>query len=198
MRIRLYRCAIAALRSFTLALVSSAAAVAQQQSFVLEPAKTTVSFSLDATLHTVHGTFKATGGNVVFDPISGVASGSIFVDATSGDTGNGMRDHKMYKEVLESDTFPEIRFLPTRITGMVANGSTLRMEGILRIHGADHPITMSVPLEMNGDEILSAKLHFQVPYVAWGMKNPSTLILRVGKEVDVEVVAAGRVQKQPN
>ena len=195
MRIRLQRGAIAALSVFIPALSYSLSAVAQQQLFVLDPAKSTVSFSLDAALHMVHGTFKATGGNILFDPTSGTASGSIVVDATSGDSGNGMRDHKMHKEVLESETYPEIKFSATRIAGSIANGSTLQMEGIFRIHGADHQINVSVPLEMNGAEVLSATLHFRIPYVAWGMKNPSTLILRVSKEVEVEVVAAGRLQK---
>ena len=103
MRIR-PRCPVrAGLAFLSLVLFSPSLAAAQQQSFVLDPRKTTIALTLDAPLHAVHGTFRATRGNILFDPASGAASGSIVVDATSGDTGNSTRDHKMHKEVLESD-----------------------------------------------------------------------------------------------
>jgi hypothetical protein len=38
------------------------------------------------------------------------------VDATSGDTGNTGRDHKMHQEILESQRYPEIIFTPTRMS----------------------------------------------------------------------------------
>lgn len=197
MRIR-PRCRVrAGLAFLSLVLVSSSLAAAQQQSFVLDPQKTTIALTLDASLHAVHGTFRATRGNILVDPASGAASRWIVVDATSGDTGNSTRDHKMHKEVLESDRFPEISFSIARITGTVANGSTVRAEGSFHIHGDDHPITLSAPIEIHGD-VLASKLEFQIPYVAWGMKNPSTFVLRVSKEVDMEVVAVGRLEKQPN
>jgi len=91
---------------FSLLLVSSSLAVAQLQSFALDPRKTTIAVTLSASPHAVHRTFRATRGNILFDPASGTSSGSIVVDATSGDTGNSTQDHKMHKEVLESDRFP--------------------------------------------------------------------------------------------
>lgn len=165
---------------------------AQEQVFELDSSVTTVDMTLGDVLHTVHGTFKAKSGMIRFDSNSGAASGSFVVDATSGDTGNGTRDRKMHKEILESSAFPEIAFSPTKITGAVANGSTVQVEGIFRIHGADHPMALTVPIARNGDT-LTAKFHFVVPYVAWGMKNPSTFLLRVGKEVDIDVTAVGRL-----
>jgi polyisoprenoid-binding protein YceI len=165
---------------------------AQEQSFELNPASTAVRFRLDDVLHTVRGTFKAKGGDIHFDPGSGTASGSFVVDATSGESGNSTRDHKMHKEILESGKFPEITFSPTKIVGSLANGSSLQVEGVFHIHGADHPLMLTVPIVMNHDE-LTAQFHFVVPYVAWGMKNPSTLFLRVSKEVNIDVTAVGRL-----
>ena len=34
---------------------------------------------------------------------------------------------------------------------------------------------------------------FALPYVSWGMKNPSTFVLRVDEKVAIEIHAAGRV-----
>jgi polyisoprenoid-binding protein YceI len=169
------------------------AASAQQQSFELDPAKTTVTFTLDATLHTVHGTFKAKEGNLRFDPKSGEAGGKIVVDAKSAETGNSGRDNKMHKEVLESEKYEEISFSPTHISGTVSPGSTIELQGTFHIHGGDHPLHISVPLEMKGEEVV-AKLHFVVPYVEWGMKNPSTLVLRVSKDVSIDIVATGHLR----
>ena len=97
--------------------VASVSALSQQIDLKLDPAKTSVKFSLDAALHTVHGTFQVKPGALQFDPASGQISGAILVDAKSGVTGNGMRDRKMHKDVLESERYPEISFLPDRIDG---------------------------------------------------------------------------------
>ena len=175
-----------------LGLLLAGPLAAQPRFFDLDPATTTVSMTLGDVLHTVHGTFKSKSGQIRFDSTSGTASGSVVVDATSGDTGNDSRDRKMHKEILESGKFPEIRFSPTKITGSVANGSSVEVEGVFHIHGADHPLRLTVPITLNGDQLM-AKFHFVVPYVEWGMKNPSTFLLRVGKEVDIDVAAVGRL-----
>jgi hypothetical protein len=61
---------------------------AQESVFILDPAKSTVEFTLGASLHTVHGTFKVKSGEIHFDPAKGTASGAIVVDALSGESGN--------------------------------------------------------------------------------------------------------------
>jgi hypothetical protein len=40
---------------------------------------------------------------------------------------------------------------------------------------------------------LTAKTHFTVPYVKWGLKDPSIIILKVAKEVDIDLTLVGRV-----
>jgi len=114
---RISRCLVGL---FAVALLTAAAALAQT-SLQLDPAKTTVHFTLDAALHSVHGTFQAKPGTLQLDPAAGQVSGEILVDAKSGETGNGMRDRKMHNEVLESANYPDISFRPDRIAGTVAN-----------------------------------------------------------------------------
>jgi polyisoprenoid-binding protein YceI len=180
----------------TLPLLVGAAVSAHSQQTVLQldPARTAVSFTLDATLHSVHGTFHAKPSAVEFDPASGLLSGEILVDAKSGETGNGMRDRKMHKDVLESDVYPAISFRPDRVEGKVAlpGKSSVQVHGMFRIHGADREMTVPAEVELFPDS-WTASVHFTIPYAKWGMKNPSTFFLRVSDSVEIDVVTAGSV-----
>ena len=49
-------------------------------------------------------------------------------------------------------------------------------------------------VEASGDE-LSAETAFEIPYVEWGMKDPSFLFLRVAKVVEVKVSATGSLSR---
>jgi len=190
-------------RWLSVALLLSALSVgaetlrAQDTTLELDPANTQIAFTLAATLHTVHGTFKLKGGTIHFNPATGSASGIVVVDATSGDTGNKGRDHKMHQEVLESQRYPEITFTPTKLSGKVElqGDSTVEVDGAFRLHGADHPITLILPVQTKGNT-LSVRTHIVIPYVAWGLKNPSTFLLHVGDKVEVDVTAAAKVIPQ--
>jgi polyisoprenoid-binding protein YceI len=167
---------------------------AQETTLVVDPAKTTVSFALEATLHTVHGTFRLKGGVIQFNSATGAASGAVTVDATSGETGNGRRDRNMHKDVLQSARYPEIAFTPTRVTGsLVAQGeSNVTVDGVLRLRGVDHAITLPFKVQTSDGE-LRATTQFTVPYVAWGLKNPSSFWLRVAEKVGVSIAAEGKL-----
>jgi len=179
-----------------LLITVAASATAQQTTFELDPAKTSVKFTLDAALHTVHGTFQVQRSTLQLDPASGHVSGGVIVDAKSGATGNGMRDRKMHKDVIESEAYPEISFRPDLIAGALANTgkSSVRVHGVFRIHGVDREITVPAEIEMS-PSAWSATVHFTVPYAKWGMKNPSTLFLRVSDSVEIELVAAGAITR---
>lgn len=165
-----------------------------QESLNLDPTRTTVKFTLADVLHTVHGTFQLKHGALQFDPSSGKISGEITVDAQSGQSGSGARDRKMHKEVLESQRYPEISFRPDRIVGMVADhgSSSVQVHGIFRIHGADREITVPAQVEMLSDH-WTANVHFNIPYEKWGMKNPSTLFLRVSDTVEIDLSGSGSI-----
>jgi polyisoprenoid-binding protein YceI len=182
----------AALSSLLLAFAVSAAA--QDTAFQLDPAQTSVKFTVGDVLHTVRGTFQLKRGSLELEPASGKISGEIVVDAGSGNSGSGMRDRKMNKEVLESNRYPEITFHPDRIEGAVSNQgkSSVRVHGMFNIHGVDREITVPAEVEMSANH-WTATVHFTVPYAKWGMKNPSTLFLRVNDSVEIDLTAAGNV-----
>ena len=168
-------------------------ATAQDAAYQLDPAQTAVKFTLGDVLHTVHGTFKLKQGDLQIEA-DGKVSGQIVVDATSGESGSGARDRKMHKEVLESSQYPEITFRPDRIEGPVAPSgkSSVMVHGVFNIHGADREITVPAQVERTSDH-WAATVHFTIPYEKWGMKNPSTLFLRVSDSVEIDLVAAGSV-----
>jgi polyisoprenoid-binding protein YceI len=161
--------------------------------FNIDPANSTVQFTLGALLHTVHGTFGIKSGAVRFDPNSGKASGQISVDVRSGNTGEGTRDRQMHANVLESERFPDAVFSPDRINGRLASSgaSDVEVHGLLRIHGRDHEMTIPVRVQMQNASV-TARAKFTVPYVSWGMRDPSTFVLQVAKSVDVDVTLEGR------
>jgi polyisoprenoid-binding protein YceI len=169
---------------------------AQEMRLELDPANTRIEFTLAATLHIVHGTFTLKRGTIQFNPSTGSASGRVVVDATSGNSGNKGRDHKMHQEILESERFPEITFTPTRLSGKVDlhGDSTVQVDGTFRLHGTDHPVTLNLPVLAKGSTI-TAGAHFIIPYIAWGLKNPSTFVLHVNDKVEVNLTAVGKLQQ---
>jgi len=182
--------------AITVLWLAGAVALAQPHEVDLNfvPAKTTVNFTLGDVLHTVHGSFDVKHGAVHFDPATNNVSGEILVDATSGHSGSDGRDKKMHKEVLESGRYSDIVFRPDRLEGQVAalGDSTVQVHGMFTIHGAEHEITIPVRVEMAPGR-WTATSRFTVPYVKWGMKNPSTFVLRVDQSVGIDIQASGDI-----
>lgn len=171
---------------------------AEEQVLRLDAGLTKVDFTLDATLHAADGTLGCTSGEVRFDLATGAASGRLVFDATSTQTGHEGRDRKMHEEVLESARFPEIVFTPAKIDKRVddmGNGD-VRLTGTLAIHGADHPFTIAARVRRNGDKV-SATGSFDIPYVAWGMNDPSVFVLRVAKVIKVRFSTVGTLTAAP-
>jgi polyisoprenoid-binding protein YceI len=183
----------------TLVIVGAQLAQAQNKGLkiLLDPAQTEIHWKLNGGLHTTHGTFKLKSGEFLFDPVTGVAEGEILVDATTGESGNAARDKRMQDEVLESNRYPAIFFHPTRMKGAFKTQEgtqELKGEGTFNIHGADHPLELPLKVQV-GAGAVTASTQFTVPYVDWGMKNPSRFMLKVSKQVEIEVVAKGTIKQ---
>ena len=165
---------------------------AQEVSLKLDPAKTAIQWSLPGNVHTVHGTFLLKRGTLQFDCSTGKAQGELVVDMLSGQSGNGSRDKKMHKEILETPKFAEAIFVPNRVEGQwaVTGPSKLTFQGTLKLKDADHPLKLETLVEKAG-QAYTAETRFMVPYVEWGMKNPSFFAFRVEDKVSVEIHATG-------
>ncbi len=176
---------------FTLfAALASAAEINVQVS----PVNAKIEWILGGAVHTSHGTFRLKKGDVWFDPESGKARGELIVDATSGESGNSVRDGRMRNGILEVKQYPDIVFRPDSIIGKVnlTGDSSFSMHGKFRIHGEEHEITIPATTSIKGD-LAETRLEFDIPYVKWGMKDPSALMLKVDKSVKIKIVAEGHI-----
>jgi len=167
---------------------------AQQQRMSIDPAKSEVHFKLDDPLHSVEGTFRVQQGSVMFDAQGGRISGLITVDAGSGDSGNGSRDKKMKNDELKAPTFSTVTFAPKSYSGTLAltGDSTITVDGAITLLGTPHDISVPMQVHLDGAQC-KATGSFVIPYVKWGMKDPSNFVLRVGKEVTVNLVLVGSI-----
>ena len=183
-------------RLFLLVFSAAAYAAASAATFDLDPSKTEIDFTLHDPLHTVHGTFNLKRGSIQLDPGTGKASGEMVIDLPSGISGNGSRDKRMHKEILESQKYPEAVFTPDRVRGPIAPEGTSEIDvhGNFRIHGADHELTIHFQVQANGSQYI-AKAQFLIPYVQWGMKNPSNFLLKVDDKVEIDVRAEAAVKR---
>jgi polyisoprenoid-binding protein YceI len=175
-------------------LLFAASAFAQHQAFTIDPNASQVAWGLGGNGHHVTGTFHVQSGSIDFDRTARTISGSVVVAAGSGSSGEASRDKKMNNEVLDAAHYSEITFVPQKYDGAIAptGDSTIQVTGTFTLHGTPHDLT--VPMQIHIDAgTLTAKTHFVVPYVKWGLKDPSVFILKVAKEVDVDLTLTGKV-----
>ena len=160
----------------------------------ISPDKSTLHWSVDSALHTVHGTFLMKSGTIHFNPATGNASGEIVAIATSGESGNSSRDKRMHKEILESAKYPVVVFHPMHVDGKVnqSGPSDVKVNGTLSVHGSDHEMAAIVHAELAGDH-WSGTGSFDVPYVSWGIKDPSNFLLKVKPVVKIELEMVGAI-----
>jgi polyisoprenoid-binding protein YceI len=161
--------------------------------FSIDSAHSKVDWTLDTTLHLVHGTFAVKRGEVTVDPNTGNATGEIVADATSGKTDNDSRDKKMHQEILETPKFPEIVFHVNQIEGLTAAPSSkaqIKLRGTFIIHGTQHEMVVPADVEFAGDH-WNGSAKFVIPYIAWGLKNPSNFLLKASPTVDVDLELSG-------
>jgi len=181
---------------FTLAVMLAPAALAQHQTFDVNPDASEVKITLKTTHEIVNGNFHVQSGSIEFDRSSPAMSGSVVVLAGSGKTGNDSRDKRMNKEILEVEQHATVSFEPKSYAGAIApsGDSTIQVTGIFTLLGTPHEITIPMLVHLDGTTA-SAKAHFAVPYIQWGLKDPSFLIWRADKEVAIDLFLSGRLSK---
>jgi polyisoprenoid-binding protein YceI len=187
---------LAAVLAGVLAAMIAPCALAQHQSFVVNPDTSEIRMTLKTTHEVVSGTFHVQSGSIEFDRDTAKMLGSVVVLAGSGKTGNDSRDNKMNKDILKVERYATISFEPKSYTGAIASSgdSNLQVTGIFTLLGTPHEITIPVLVHVEGTAA-TAKAHFVVPYVQWGLKNPSFMIWKADNDVAIDLFLSGRLSQ---
>jgi len=181
-----------------LALVVTLApvALAQHQTFAVNPDASEVKMKLNTTHEVVNGTFHVQSGSIEYDRGTPKMSGAVVVAAGSGRTGNDSRDKKMNKDILKVDQYTTVSFAPGTYTGTipVSGDSTIQVSGVFTLLGTPHDITIPMQIHIDGSKA-TAKAQFTIPYVQWGLKNPSFLIWKAENDVAIDLNLVGQISR---
>ena len=155
-----------------------------------DPATTTIDYTLTGWPHLTQGTFKLKHGMIRVDPATGKMDGAIVVDAASGNSGHSVRDWRMKSSILDVARYPDVIFDPQQVVGHGAPTGEFPVvvRGVMTLHGTSHPFTIHATVQRQGNTV-TIHSDFVIPYVAWGMENPTILFFTVAKKVDLQVTA---------
>ena len=181
---------------FAIIVILAPAALAQHQTFIVNPDTSEVKMTLNTTHELVNGTFHVQSGSIEFDRSIPKMSGLVAVLAGSGKTGNDSRDKKMNNDILKVGQYATVSFEPKSYAGTISpsGDSTIQVTGIFTLLGAAHEITILILVHLEGTSA-TAKAHLVVPYVQWGVKNPSFLIWKADNDVTIDLFLTGRISK---
>jgi len=182
--------------ALALAATLSPVALAQHQTFAVNPDASEVKMKLNTTHEVVNGTFHVQSGSIEFDRGTPKMSGTVVVAAGSGKTGNDSRDKKMNKDILKVEQYTTVSFAPKTYQGTIpASGdSTVQVSGVFTLLGTPHDITIPMQIHVDGSKA-TAKAQFTIPYVQWGLKNPSFLIWKAENDVAIDLSLVGQISR---
>ena len=177
-----------------LAVILAPAALAQHQTFAVNPDASEVKMRLNTTHEVVNGTFHIQSGSIEFDRSAARMSGSVAVLAGSGKTGNESRDKKMNRDILKVDQYATVSFAPKAYTVTIASSgdSTIQVSGVITLLSNPHDLTIPMQIHMDGSKA-TARAQFVVPYVQWGLKNPSFMFWKAENDVAIDLNLVGQV-----
>ena len=182
------------LANLAFAVILAPAALAQQQTFSINPDASKVKMKLNTTHEVVNGSFHIQSGSIDFDRTAPKISGSVIVAAGSGKTGNGSRDKRMDREILKVDQYTTISFAPKICSGTIAStgDSTIQVTGVFTLLGNPHDLTIPLQIHIDGSTA-TVKAQFVVPYIQWGLKDPSFMFWKAEHDVAIDLNLVGQV-----
>lgn len=178
-------------------LLGAQVASAEQMTFTLDTERSEVRILLGAFLHTVSGVAPVGAASFRWDAEDGSASGQAVVQAALLDTGIDGRNQKMRETVLLTSLHPEIRFEATGFELRQPGDDEMRfvLRGNLVLLGASHEVELETYARRRPDDSWKARADLYVPYVEWGLEDPSMPLFAVDKHVTVEIKAIGRLTR---
>jgi len=156
-----------------------------------------VGFDGKSSLHDFTGATTAVSGEVVVNPARPAErpAGKVVVDARRLDTGLDDRDADMH-EHLASDRFPTFEFAlegfepAGEAEGTVQRGT---VKGRMKIHGVEHPFSMSITAEVDQDHRLVVEGSAPLLLTDYGVPVPNKLgLVKMDDEVVVWIALRAR------
>lgn len=131
----------------TAALVAASlalSATARAATWTIDPAHSSVGFSIRHIFSKVPGAFDKFSGTVDFDPANPTAASvKVEIDPTSINTKTQKRDdHLRSADFFDVAQYPTMSFQSTKVTK--GEGNALSVEGNLTMHGVTKPVTLTV------------------------------------------------------
>ena len=118
----------------------------------------------------------------------------VTVDLASFDTGIGKRNQHMRDNHLETDRFPEARFVGGAVEAVriVEGASVVNLRGELDLHGVVLPVVYEVALRTSGDGSVMVTAGFVVKLSDHDIERPRFLVMKLADEQKVTVELTAR------
>jgi len=119
-------------------------ATAQAATWDIDPAHSSVGFSIRHIFSKVPGSFDKFSGTIEYDPANPTAASvKVEIDPVSINTKTQKRDdHLRSADFFDVAQFPAMSFQSTKVTK--GEGNALSVEGNLTMHGVTKPVTLAV------------------------------------------------------
>lgn len=192
------------LPAVTLGIVLAASAAFAADTYKVDPAHTTVGFSIShLVINTVHGRFKDVAGSVTIDPdkSNAVVEANAILQTKSIDTGVTQRDtHLKSPDFFDAEKFPTITFASKRVENQ---GGQQMLVGDFTMHGVTREISLPVKIKgpitaMGGQRIgveAMGSLNRKEYGLTWNRALEAGGVM-VGEDVAIEINAEA-VKTQP-
>ena len=187
--------ALQLLTLFWLASIAGFRAVAQTETWYLDPPHSAAQFSVrHMGISTVRGTFTKVGGVVIDSPDLSKASVNVTIDASSVDSRVEMRDKDLRSDhFFDVAKYPTITFVSKRVEA--AGAGKLKVTGDLTIHGVTKEAVLDVdgptpPMkDPKGNSHRGVSATTTINRADYGMTSGAPMVAdQVAIQLDVELV----------
>ena len=69
----------------------------------------------------------------------------------------------------------------------------MQVHGMFTLHGSEHELAVPVQASLSGNH-WTGSAKFSIPFIEWGLKNPSTWLLKVDHVVNIDLELKGTMQ----
>jgi polyisoprenoid-binding protein YceI len=186
----------------SLVLISPSAALAEVQSFRLNPDESQIITKVkDPFGSIVNGALRVRQGEARgdIDRLQEVGSVSLVIDTSSYNSNIGLRDQDVQEHYLEVQQYPVIRFNSIGIQNIKRPQSPedlwqITVRGRLELHGVQKEVIVPVRLLYQTNKI-TAQGNFRFVLEDFNIRVPTLLFLKAANQVDVEFRIVG--ERQP-